>query len=68
MRAMHLTWHIYTGVTNETCLKWPLKNRQNEGLKATWKLNAGQKYCSILQYFCPALSDYGPAVCDCVIS
>ena len=26
--------HNYT--YSETCLKWPLKNRQNKGLKAMW--------------------------------
>ena len=49
---------------SETCLKRPLKNRQNQDhLKGIWYLIAGQKYCrllhgSILQYFWPALSDY----------
>ena len=23
-------------VNSETCLKWPLKNRQNKGLKDSW--------------------------------
>ena len=32
----------------ETCLKWPLNNKQNKGLKAMWNLNAGQKYCRML--------------------
>ena len=46
----------------KTCLKRPLKNRQNKGLKDKCYLNEGQKYCrmlswSILQYFWPALSD-----------
>ena len=40
----------------KTCLKQPLKNRQNKGLQDEWWLNEGQKYCrmlswSILQYF-----------------
>ena len=48
---------------SRTCLKQPVKNRHNEGLKDRWLLNAGLKYCrmlprSILQYFWPALSDY----------
>ena len=47
---------------SKTCLKRPLKNRQNIGLKDKWLLNEGLKYCrmlswSILQYFSPALSD-----------
>ena len=33
---------------SETCLKRPLKNTQYKGLKAMWKLNAGQKYCRML--------------------
>ena len=47
---------IFISSYSETCLKRPLQNRQNKGLKAMWYLNAGQKYCrmlhgSILQYF-----------------
>ena len=47
---------------SKTCLKRPLKNRQNKGLKDKWKLKEGRKYCrmlswSILQYFRHALSD-----------
>ena len=47
---------------SKTCLKLPLKIRQNKGLKDKWLLNEGWKYCrmlfwSILQYFWPALSD-----------
>ena len=42
-------------VYSKTCLKWPLKNRQNKGLKDKWYLDEGRKYCrmlswSILQY------------------
>ena len=49
-------------IYSETCLKRPLKNMQNKGLKDKWKLNAGQVYCrmlswSILQYVWSALSD-----------
>ena len=41
---------------SKTCLKRPLKNRQNKGLKDKCKLNEGRKYYrmlswSILQYF-----------------
>ena len=48
---------------SNTCLKRPLKNRQNKGLKDKWQLNEGQKYCrmlswSILQYFWPAFSHH----------
>ena len=47
---------------SKTCLKRPIKNRQNEDLKDKWQPNEGQKYCrmlqeNILQYFYPALSD-----------
>ena len=43
------------------CLKRPLKKRQKNGFQDRLSLNAGQKYCrmlqeSILQYFPPALS------------
>ena len=33
---------------SETGLKWSLKNGQNKGLRAMWKLNAGQTYCRML--------------------
>ena len=44
-----------------TCLKQPLKKRTNIGFQERFSLNAGQKYCrmlqeSILQYFRPSLS------------
>ena len=57
---------------SKTCLKRPLKNRQNKDLYDKWQLNEGWKYSrmlplvesiaecshwSILQYFWPALSD-----------
>ena len=46
----------YLYMYSKTCLKRPLKNSQNKGLKDKWLLNEGQKYCrmlswSILQYF-----------------
>ena len=41
---------------SETWLKRPLKIRQNKGLKDWLSINAGQKYCRILQYFWPALA------------
>ena len=59
---------------SKTCLKRPLKNRQNKDLYDKWLLNEGRKYCpwSILQYFWPALSDnrswkpiYGPFESGC---
>ena len=48
---------------SKICLKRPLKNRQNKGLKDMWYFSAGRKYSrmlhgSILQYFWPALSNY----------
>ena len=41
-------------IYSKTCVKWPLKNRQNKDLNTNWQLNADRKYCwSILQYFSP---------------
>ena len=31
------------GTNSKPCLKRPLKNRQNKGLKDSWYLNAGRK-------------------------
>ena len=36
--------HMYS----KTCLKWPLKNRQNRDLNDKWQPNTGQKYCRML--------------------
>ena len=63
IQTMILAFPGQTQIFSETCLKRPLINRQNEGLKAMWNLNAGQKYCrmlrgSIRQYFWLALSNY----------
>ena len=33
---------------SKTCLKRPLKNRQNKDLNDKWKLHAGLKYCRML--------------------
>ena len=33
---------------SETCLKRPLKNRQNKDFNDKWWLNEGQKYCRML--------------------
>ena len=46
---------------SKTCLKWPLKKKTKIGFQDRLLLNAGQKYCrmlqeSILQYFWPSLS------------
>ena len=41
---------------HKTCLKWPLLKRPKIGFQGQLLLNAGQKYCSILQYFRPSLS------------
>ena len=46
---------------SKTCLKWPLKKKTKIGFQDQLLLNAGQKYCkmlqeSILQYFQPSLS------------
>ena len=34
---------------SETCLKWPLSKRQKLGFQDQLSLNAGQKYCRMLQ-------------------
>ena len=34
---------------NKTCLKWPLKKKTKIGFKNRLLLNAGQKYCRMLQ-------------------
>ena len=52
-----LIFHNYS----KTCLKWPLKKNTISGFQDRLLLNAGQKYCrmlqeSILQYFPPSLS------------
>ena len=51
--------HITT--YSKTCLKWPLSKRPKIGFQDQLSLNAGQKYCrmlqgEILQYFRPSLS------------
>ena len=33
---------------SKTCLKRPLKNRQNEDINDKWLLNEGRKYCRML--------------------
>ena len=48
---------------SKTCLKWPLKKETNIGFQERLSLNAGQKYCrmlqeSILQFFLTSLSYY----------
>ena len=48
-------------IYSKTCLKWPLKKRSKIDFQDRLSLNAGRKYCrmlqkSILQYFRPALS------------
>ena len=35
---------------SKTCLKRPLKNRQNKDLNDKWKLNEGQKYCRMFPF------------------
>ena len=39
---------IYFGSYSKTCLKRPLKNKQNKDLNDKWLLNEGQKYCRML--------------------
>ena len=48
-------------IYSKTCVKWPLSKRPQIGFQDQLSLNAGQKYCrmlqgGILQYFRPALS------------
>ena len=44
---------------SETCLKQPLKNRQNKSFKDRWQLSVDPKYYRmLLQCFGPALSNY----------
>ena len=33
---------------SKTCVRWPLKNRQNKNLYDKWYLNEGRKYCRML--------------------
>ena len=37
---------------SKTCVKRPLKNRQNLDLNDKWKLNEGRKNCRMLEAFC----------------
>ena len=51
----------YLLIYSKTCLKLPLSKRQNNGLQDRLSLNAGQKYCRMLQrersaIFRPSLS------------
>ena len=41
---------------SKTCVKRPLSKRPKIGFQDRLSLNAGQKYCRILQYFRPSLS------------
>ena len=47
--------HLYQNVTfikdlySKTCLKWPLKKNTKIGFHYQLSLNAGQKYCRMLQ-------------------
>ena len=41
---------------SKTCVKRPLSKRPKIVFQNQLSLNAGQKYCSILQYFQPSLS------------
>ena len=45
---------------SKTCVKLPLKNRQNQGLNDKWELNTGQKYCRMppLGAFCNIFTLY----------
>ena len=37
-------------VYSKTCVKWPLSKRQKIGFQDQLSLNAGQKYCRMLQH------------------
>ena len=41
-------YYILHFIYGKTCLKRPLKNRQNKDLNDKWKLNEGRKYCRML--------------------
>ena len=41
---------------SKTCVKTPLSKSPKIGFQDQLSLNAGQKYCIILQYFRPSLS------------
>ena len=45
MQANHSTNSVY----GKTCVKWPLSKRQKIGFQDQLSLNAGQKYCRMLQ-------------------
>ena len=60
---VYSTSHIFHTIMvySLTCLKRPLKNKTKVGFQCRLLLNAGQKYCrmlqgGILQYFRPSLS------------
>ena len=39
---------VVNTICSKTCVKQPLKNRQNKDLNDKWKLNEGGKYCRML--------------------
>ena len=41
--------NLQHSIYSKTCLKWPLKNRQNKDLNDKMLLNEDQKYCRMLQ-------------------
>ena len=48
INMVYFFWGISTCMYSKTCVKQPLKNRQNKGFFDTWYLNDSQKYCKML--------------------
>ena len=47
--AFHVALHYSPNYQySKTCVKLPLKNRQNKSLNENWYLNAGRKYCRMV--------------------
>ena len=49
---------------SKTCVKRPLKNRQNKDLNDKWWPNEGQKYCRIKGAFCNTFDLHYKAIID----
>ena len=48
--------YYYVAIYSKICVKRPLAKRPKIAFQDQFSLNAGQKYCRILQYFWPSLS------------
>ena len=47
--SLHLCYSLYEIHYNKICVKWPLSNRPKFGFQDQLSLNAGLKYCRMLQ-------------------